>query len=69
MKNKQKIKIYLTAVLFTFCLLWLEGFIGKIVCGLVGLNITMTQAIVIAGLVNFIIGFFNAFKYGKKKTT
>jgi len=69
MQKVNKTKIWITAIIFTACLYWLEAYFGKMIVGWVGIDISLLQALVITTIINFFIGFFNIFKYGKKKTT
>ena len=57
LKLNKKTKNWTIAILFTASLIWLEAIVGKWFVGLFGLEITLLEAIVIAIIANFAVGF------------
>lgn len=68
MARKNFVRIWISAIIVTFFLIWGEALIGKLLVGFIGLKITMREAIISAILANFIFGFITmSRKYGKSK--
>lgn len=68
MARKNFVRIWISAIIVTFFLIWGEALIGKWLISLINVKITMREAIISAIIANFALGFITmSRKYGKSK--
>ncbi|NCD40568.1 MAG: hypothetical protein EOL88_00600 [Bacteroidia bacterium] len=68
--KKRVKKIWVTAIFITIGIVWIEASIGKWFLSLLGIELSMGEAIVVVVLTNFLYGVIKTLmKYAKKKRT
>lgn len=64
------IKIWISAIFITGAIILIQAILCKWLIGLLGIELKMSEAIIVVILSNLIIGFYKGFKlYGKAKKT
>jgi len=65
--NKRAIKIWISAIFITGAIILIQAIIGKWIIKLIGIELSMLEAIIAVIITNFIVGFLKIVKYAEKK--